>query len=137
MDREKLTHKIGDKNMSAIISKVFSLGFILLGLSLVTAVGSSQVNAEDKAAEDMLLGIPPPPSPVDFDQNGKVNVADVYAFLNAWLVNDPAADFDGNFIINANDVYAFIGEWFTEVGPISSTTAALVKCAVVNALKYH
>jgi hypothetical protein len=50
--------------------------------------------------------------PGDFDCSGHATVADIFAFLNAWLAGDPSADYSGS---GTNGVYSlslFIADWF-------------------------
>jgi hypothetical protein len=48
----------------------------------------------------------------DFDQNGTVEVPDIFSFLSAWFAQEPAADFDGVGGIAVPDIFAFLSSWF-------------------------
>ncbi|MBY0313476.1 MAG: hypothetical protein K2W85_15535 [Phycisphaerales bacterium] len=48
----------------------------------------------------------------DFDGVDCVTVADIFAFLNAWFANQPAADLDNNGI-GVQDIFNFLNAWFT------------------------
>jgi hypothetical protein len=48
----------------------------------------------------------------DFDQNGTVEVPDIFAFLSAWFAGQPSADIDGVAGIAVPDIFAFLGLWF-------------------------
>jgi len=48
----------------------------------------------------------------DFDENGQVQVPDIFAFLSAWFAQDPRADFDGVPGIAVPDIFAFLSAWF-------------------------
>jgi hypothetical protein len=50
--------------------------------------------------------------PADFDCNGSLAVADIFAFLNAWFAGSPAADLDGTPGLQVNDIFAFLNIWF-------------------------
>jgi hypothetical protein len=47
----------------------------------------------------------------NFDQLNGLQVADIFAFLNAWFAGDLAADFDGGGLAVA-DIFAFLNAWF-------------------------
>jgi hypothetical protein len=48
----------------------------------------------------------------DFDNNGDVQVPDIFAFLSAWFAQDPSADLDGTPGIAVPDIFAFLSLWF-------------------------
>jgi hypothetical protein len=48
----------------------------------------------------------------DFDANGIVGVADIFAFLAAWFSGSPAADIDGVGGVAVPDIFAFLHTWF-------------------------
>jgi hypothetical protein len=49
---------------------------------------------------------------VDFDADGHVAVADIFAFLNAWFAGDSRTDFDNDGHIAVADIFAFLNAWF-------------------------
>ena len=49
--------------------------------------------------------------PGDFNADDLVDTTDVTAFLNAWVIKDPAADFNNDGFINTADVLAFLNAW--------------------------
>ena len=55
-------------------------------------------------------------SVADFDRNGRVEPADVAAFVNAWFQSltqgGLAGDFDHNGVVEPTDVANFINAWF-------------------------
>ncbi len=53
-----------------------------------------------------------PSCPADFDENGDVEVPDIFAFLSAWFASDPSAEFDGVPGIAVPDIFAFLSLWF-------------------------
>lgn len=55
---------------------------------------------------------PPPPCAADFNGNGTLEVADIFAFLNAWFAGSPAANFDGINGLQVADIFAFLNAWF-------------------------
>ena len=50
--------------------------------------------------------------PSDFNCSGTLEVADIFAFLNAWFAGAPAADFDGDSVLAVADIFAFLNAWF-------------------------
>lgn len=48
----------------------------------------------------------------DFDRDGAVTVADIFAFLAAWFASDPRADVDGQPGLTVADIFAFLTLWF-------------------------
>jgi hypothetical protein len=52
------------------------------------------------------------PCAPDFDGNGSLQVADIFAFLNAWFAGDSTADFDANGSLQVADIFAFLTSWF-------------------------
>ncbi len=47
----------------------------------------------------------------DFDRNGVVAVADLFAFLSAWLSGSAGTDYDHDGVLGVGDVLAFVGVW--------------------------
>lgn len=47
----------------------------------------------------------------NFDGAGGVQVADIFAFINAWFAGDAAADFNGGGLA-VTDVFDYLGAWF-------------------------
>jgi hypothetical protein len=50
--------------------------------------------------------------PADFNGDGVLGVADVFAFMNAWLVQDPRANWDGYHPLTIASLFSFISMWF-------------------------
>jgi hypothetical protein len=50
--------------------------------------------------------------PADFDCSRELEVADIFAFLNAWFAADPRTDFDGVSGLQVADIFAFLNAWF-------------------------
>ncbi len=46
----------------------------------------------------------------DWDRNGAVEVADIFAFLASWFAGN--ADFDGDGVTEVPDIFAFLADWF-------------------------
>lgn len=66
----------------------------------------------DQEADDFLWSLGPPTCPADFDNNGLVEVPDLFTFLSAWFAGDPAAyEFGGTPGVPA--IFAFLSAWFT------------------------
>jgi len=57
-------------------------------------------------------GIRPPCAP-DFNQNGTLEVQDIFDFLNAWFALDPRTDFNGVGGVTTQDIFDFLNAWFT------------------------
>jgi hypothetical protein len=57
------------------------------------------------------------PCPVDYDNNGQVEPADISLFVNTWLSDltngTTVADFDGNGLVQPADVSLFVASWFS------------------------
>ena len=49
----------------------------------------------------------------DFDQNGALNINDLFAFLNAWFARSPQADFNQVNGVSIDDLFAYLNSWFT------------------------
>ncbi|HVU64052.1 MAG TPA: GC-type dockerin domain-anchored protein [Phycisphaerales bacterium] len=49
----------------------------------------------------------------DFDGSGAAEVADIFAFLNAWFAGNPAADADESGSLGTADIFAFLNAWMT------------------------
>ncbi len=50
--------------------------------------------------------------PADFNQNGTLNVQDIFDFLGAWFAADPRANFNGVNGLSVQDIFDFLGAWF-------------------------
>jgi len=48
----------------------------------------------------------------DFNADGVVNVADIFAFLSAWFASAPGSDFNGDTVRDVSDIFAFLSAWF-------------------------
>jgi hypothetical protein len=58
------------------------------------------------------MGNPTTCCPANFDQANGLQVADIFAFLNAWFAGDPRTDFDHANGIQVADIFAFLNAWF-------------------------
>ena len=47
----------------------------------------------------------------DFNCDGAVTVADIFAFLSAWFAGSPSANFNGVGGINVQDIFDFLAAW--------------------------
>jgi hypothetical protein len=79
-------------NMDAGITNPKSSGFLVYAATLRDAV--------------------PAPCAVDFDGNGTLQVADIFAFLNAWFAGNSQANFNGMNGLQVADIFAFLNAWF-------------------------
>lgn len=50
--------------------------------------------------------------PGDFDLSGDAEVADIFAFLQAWFTGAPEADYGGATGNDVPDIFLFLTEWF-------------------------
>jgi hypothetical protein len=49
----------------------------------------------------------------DFDCNGTIAVQDIFAYLNAWFINDQRTDNNGLPGLQVSDIFGFMSMWFT------------------------
>ena len=56
--------------------------------------------------------VPVVPCRADFNNDGVLGVADIFAFLNSWFAHNPAADFNGVNGITVQDIFDFLAAWF-------------------------
>lgn len=57
------------------------------------------------------VGNPTTCCPANFNGVNGVEINDVFAFLNGWFANDPAADFNGGGL-STQDIFDFLNAWF-------------------------
>jgi hypothetical protein len=50
----------------------------------------------------------------DFNHDGRSDVTDLLAFIEAWFVGGPSADFDGSGSLSVQDVFAYLNAWLTD-----------------------
>ncbi|HMN41109.1 MAG TPA: GC-type dockerin domain-anchored protein [Phycisphaerales bacterium] len=82
-------------------------------LRLTSSIG--QPDASNASGGPLTLRggfLTPRTCPADFNGNGTLEVADIFAFLNAWFAGSPAADFDGLSGLQVADIFAFLNAWF-------------------------
>jgi hypothetical protein len=48
----------------------------------------------------------------DFNNNGSIDLLDIFAFLSAWFAGDPRADYNGMNGVDLLDIFAFLNNWF-------------------------
>jgi hypothetical protein len=84
------------------------------GLSVHAVIeydNAGQAEAYDAVLVVLPGGTPAPPCAADYDGNGQVQVADIFAFLSAWFAGEPAAfNFGGTPGVPA--IFAFLSAWF-------------------------
>jgi hypothetical protein len=56
--------------------------------------------------------VPPISCRADVNQNGSIEIADVFDFLDAWFAGDPSTNFDGVNGLQIADIFAFLDAWF-------------------------
>jgi hypothetical protein len=55
----------------------------------------------------------PPTCPCDFDGNGRIETADLLAYVNLWFEQAPAANLDTDAAIDVRDLLAFLDCFLT------------------------
>jgi hypothetical protein len=77
----------------------------------ITGFGRYNVPGQDTVLRSFLLHRCSP----DVDNNGVVNVDDLFVVINAWgPCDDPddcPADIDGNKVVNVDDLFAILNNW--------------------------
>jgi hypothetical protein len=48
----------------------------------------------------------------DFNDNGQVELLDIFAFLNGWFAGNPKADYNRANGVDLLDIFAFLHDWF-------------------------
>ena len=48
----------------------------------------------------------------DFNRSGALEVADIFAFLNAWFAGDLSTDFNSSAALEVADIFGFLNAWF-------------------------
>lgn len=51
--------------------------------------------------------------PADFNNNGTVEVQDIFDFLNTWFTLDITADFNTSGAVEVQDIFDYLTQWFT------------------------
>jgi aminopeptidase N len=77
-----------------------------------SSLPSGNGQAGGAATLTFAVAVPPPPCRPDFDGNGTLQPADIFAFLNAFFAQNPAADFDTNGTLQPADIFAFLNAYF-------------------------
>ena len=79
----------------------------------VTATIESNTDARkdvgDQVAQPILIM-------ADADHSGHIDAADLFVFLEAWMLGRPNADVDGNGRIDIADVYLYLSVWQVAFG---------------------
>ncbi len=79
------------------------------GSTLLPALNAGQRFSVDYSPNSVMLRVV---RTGDFNGDGVVAVADIFAFLSAWFAQSPVSDFDGNGITDVADIFAFLSAWF-------------------------
>jgi len=74
-----------------------------------TIIGRGMQGARRNVAWVVQL---PPVCFADFDESGAVDSQDLFAFLDAFFVQDPGADFQRDGFVNSQDFFDFVGAFF-------------------------
>lgn len=48
----------------------------------------------------------------DFNENGGLDIQDIFDYLNAWFAGNPATDFNASGGIEVQDIFDFLNAWF-------------------------
>jgi hypothetical protein len=80
-------------------------------LARYPATGELRTYGEGNCGEDYVAGSINT-CRVDFDGSGTVTSADIFAFMNAWLLNDARTDFNGSGSLSTQDIFDFLSAWF-------------------------
>ena len=48
----------------------------------------------------------------DYNNNGTLEVQDIFDFLNAWFLQVPPSDFNHDGFKNVQDIFDFLSAWF-------------------------
>jgi hypothetical protein len=51
--------------------------------------------------------------PADYNNNGIMEVQDIFDFINAWFMGAPTTDFDHSGVLEVQDIFSFLNVWFT------------------------
>jgi hypothetical protein len=82
-------------------------------LRLTSSIGQPDAGSASGAVQSLRGGfLTPQTCPADFNASGTLEVADIFAFLNAWFAGSAAADFDGLNSLQVADIFAFLNAWF-------------------------
>jgi len=74
--------------------------------SLFDVTGDGAVGSDDIAWFEI-----PSACRADWDRNGAVQVADIFAFLASWFAGN--GDYNGNGVNEVSDIFAFLADWFS------------------------
>jgi hypothetical protein len=75
-----------------------------------TGSGAKYIGAS--TACNALVNYAMPCCKSDFNQNGVVEVQDIFDFLNAWFASDPRCDINGSGTVEVQDIFDFLNAWF-------------------------
>jgi hypothetical protein len=79
------------------------------------AISTQAACAASYSGDGTSCGTPTNPiacCPANFDHVDGLQVADIFAFLNAWFAGAPASDFDHINGLQVADIFAFLNAWF-------------------------
>jgi hypothetical protein len=48
----------------------------------------------------------------DYDRNGTLAVADIFAYLNGWFAGASDTDFNRDGAVGVQDIFDFLNHWF-------------------------
>jgi hypothetical protein len=95
---------------AGVVGSVASAGNLIVAGGSGSSTGFSDAGGMGSVGF-AAWGCPPAMCRADFDQNGSLSVADIFAFLNGWFAGDPRADFNGGGL-SVQDIFDFLNAWF-------------------------
>jgi hypothetical protein len=118
---------IDDNNFEVVLFETTNKAEVRLG-AINTAVPAPYASGIKNADGSLFINVPTAsiisnatfafnasPSPcscrADFNQNGTLEVQDIFDFLNAWFAGLPSADFNGGGLA-VQDIFDFLNAWF-------------------------
>jgi len=93
-------------DFDGVVNGRVTLADIGPNFSLFDVTGDGVVGGEDLSWFDV-----PTTCRADWDENGSVQVPDIFAFLSSWFAGN--ADFDLNGQTEVPDIFAFLSAWFS------------------------
>jgi hypothetical protein len=97
-----------------------ALSLLPIGSTLADGISvSTQANATIAASAEVL----PEPLKADFNQNGSVEIEDLFSYMSVWFTGKKQADFNGDGLVNLTDLMDFINVWLRTYSASTSKPA--------------
>lgn len=81
---------------------------VVLNLTTLSTTVTSSTSATLDASGPRLACKP------DVNNDGVVDVNDIFAFLGQWFARTGSGDYDGDTLYSVNDIFAFLADWFAK-----------------------